>query len=184
MPRVVRDAKHRGAHNDRTHSSFPPMRRCATILTPAAPQPRSPAAPQPRSPAAPQPRSPAAPKHPARGTRHAARGTRHAARGTRHAARGTRHAARGTRHVVDTRIAESFRALRCRRRLAQAAMALLVARPSAVLPRHRGIATASRPHLRAAGAPLRATADGRRRLPVSFFSPPCYAPAAAGRCRP
>ncbi|ONC58320.1 hypothetical protein AQ918_00670, partial [Burkholderia pseudomallei] len=113
-----------------------------------------------------------------------ARGTRHAARGTRHAARGTRHAARGTRHVVDTRIAESFRALRCRRRLAQAAMALLVARPSAVLPRHRGIATASRPHLRAAGAPLRATADGRRRLPVSFFSLPCYAPAAAGRCRP
>ncbi|OMV37048.1 hypothetical protein AQ792_15205, partial [Burkholderia pseudomallei] len=123
-------------------------------------------------------------RHAARGTRHAARGTRHAARGTRHAARGTRHAARGTRHVVDTRIAESFRALRCRRRLAQAAMALLVARPSAVLPRHRGIATASRPHLRAAGAPLRATADGRRRLPVSFFSLPCYAPAAAGRCRP
>ncbi|MBM5649983.1 hypothetical protein GSH06_33835 [Burkholderia pseudomallei] len=147
MPRVVRDAKHRGAHNDRTHSSFPPMRRCATILTPAAPQRRSPAAPK-------------------------------------HAARGTRHAARGTRHVVDTRIAESFRALRCRRRLAQAAMALLVARPSAGLPRHRGIATASRPHLRAAGAPLRATADGRRRLPVSFFSLPCYAPAAAGRCRP
>ncbi|KAA8767941.1 hypothetical protein F5D26_13260 [Burkholderia pseudomallei] len=170
MPRVVRDAKHRGAHNDRTHSSFPPMRRCATILTPAAPQRRSAAAPQRRSAAAPQPRSPAAPKH--------------AARGTRHAARGTRHAARGTRHVVDTRIAESFRALRCRRRLAQAAMALLVARPSAVLPRHRGIATASRPHLRAAGAPLRATADGRRRLPVSFFSLPCYAPAAAGRCRP
>ncbi|NAY01774.1 hypothetical protein C1W90_19020 [Burkholderia pseudomallei] len=152
MPRVVRDAKHRGAHNDRTHSSFPPMRRRATILTPAAPA------------------APAAPKHPARGTRHAARGTRHAAR--------------GTRHVVDTRIAESFRALRCRRRLAQAAMALLVARPSAGLPRHRGIATASRPHLRAAGAPLRATADGRRRLPVSFFSLPCYAPAAAGRCRP
>ncbi|MWA34211.1 hypothetical protein GPA09_25420 [Burkholderia pseudomallei] len=152
MPRVVRDAKHRGAHNDRTHSSFPPMRRCATILTPAGP-----AAPQPRSPET---------------------------RGTRHAARGTRHAARGTRHVVDARIAESFRALRCRRRLAQAAMALLVARPSAVLPRHRGIATASRPHLRAAGAPLRATADGRRRLPVSFFSLPCYAPAAAGRCRP
>ncbi|RIV57570.1 hypothetical protein D2W72_36250 [Burkholderia pseudomallei] len=156
MPRVVRDAKYRGAHNDRTHSSFPPMRRCATILTPAAPQPRSPET----------------------------RGTRHAARGTRHAARGTRHAARGTRHVVDSRIAESFRALRCRRRLAQAAMALLVARPSAVLPRHRGIATASRPHLRAAGAPLRATADGCRRLPVSFFSPPCYAPAATGRCRP
>ncbi|AAU45872.1 hypothetical protein BMAA1694 [Burkholderia mallei ATCC 23344] len=171
MPRVVRDAKHRGAHNDRTHSSFPPMRRRATILTPAAPA-------APAAPAVPAvPAVPAAPKHPARGTRHAARGTRHAARGTRHAAR-------GTRHVVDARIAESFRALRCRRRLAQAAMALLVARPSAVLPRHRGIATASRPHLRAAGAPLRATADGRRRLPVSFFSLPCYAPAAAGRCRP
>ncbi|RKO10374.1 hypothetical protein D8O27_18430 [Burkholderia mallei] len=154
MPRVVRDAKHRGAHNDRTHSSFPPMRRRATILTPAAPA--APAVPA-------VPAVPAAPKHPARGTRHAAR---------------------GTRHVVDARIAESFRALRCRRRLAQAAMALLVARPSAVLPRHRGIATASRPHLRAAGAPLRATADGRRRLPVSFFSLPCYAPAAAGRCRP